>query len=140
MPQAIAADCAPGKQSPSRQTRSSAPIVWPCVITDPWRTWRNCKRAPSTHSTRSAAGPRNCLLCQLNADATGVPLIAGPVEATAIGNAALQAVSLGELGSLHQARDLIRRCAEVTVYEPAPRVQWDEAYARFASLLEANRA
>jgi rhamnulokinase len=80
-------------------------------------------------------GTKNCLLCQLTADATGVPLIAGPVEATAIGNAALQAVALGEIGSLHQARDLIRRCAEVTTYEPAGGRGWDDAYACFIQLL-----
>jgi rhamnulokinase len=84
-------------------------------------------------------GTRNCLLCQLTADATGVPLTAGPVEATAIGNAALQAVALGELGSLRQARDLIRRCAEVTTYEPTPSSRWDGVYARFSKLLEAGR-
>ena len=84
-------------------------------------------------------GTKNCFLCQLTADATGVPLIAGPVEATAMGNAALQAVALGELGSLHQARDLIRRCAEVATYESTADPQWDEVYARFSRLLEADR-
>ena len=80
-------------------------------------------------------GTKNCLLCQLTADATGVPLIAGPVEATAIGNAALQAVATGQFSSLAQARAAIRRCAEVMTYEPAGGQQWVDAYARFTRLL-----
>ncbi len=62
-------------------------------------------------------GTKNCLLCQFTADACGVPLVAGPVEATALGNAALQAVTLGDLASLDEARGVIRRCAEVAVYD-----------------------
>jgi len=80
-------------------------------------------------------GSRNNLLCQFTADAVGVPVIAGPVEATAIGNAALQAMATGQFGSLAQARAAIRRCAEVVTYEPTGRQHWDDAYARFTRLL-----
>ena len=80
-------------------------------------------------------GTKNCLLRQLTADATGVPLIAGPVEATAVGNAGLQAVATGQFSSLAQARAAIHRCAEVMTYEPAGGQQWDDAYARFTRLL-----
>lgn len=80
-------------------------------------------------------GTRNCLLCQLTADAVGVPLIAGPVEATAMGNAAMQAVATGELDSPLEARGLIRRCAQSATYEPGDRRPWDAAYGRFVNLL-----
>lgn len=84
-------------------------------------------------------GSRNQLLCQLTADACGVPVVAGPVEATAIGNAALQAVTLGDLPSLAAARALIRDAFAVTVYEPTvtahSRAAWDEAYRRFQQQL-----
>jgi len=84
-------------------------------------------------------GSRNQLLCQLTADACGVPVVAGPVEATAIGNAALQAVTLGDLPSLAAARALIREAFAVTVYEPtvttSSRAAWDEAYLRFQQQL-----
>lgn len=74
-------------------------------------------------------GTQNRLLCQLTADATGHPVVAGPVEATAIGNLIVQAIALGDLGSLAQGRELIRRSFEVVTYEPAAnRAQWDAAY------------
>ena len=76
-------------------------------------------------------GTQNRLLCQLTADATGRQVIAGPVEATAIGNVIVQAIALGQLGSLAQGRDLIRRSFDVVSYEPAAeRSRWDEAYER----------
>ena len=76
-------------------------------------------------------GTQNRLLCQLTAHATGRQVIAGPVEATAIGNVIVQAIALGQLGSLAQGRELIRRSFEVVTYEPAPdRSHWDEAYER----------
>lgn len=81
-------------------------------------------------------GSRNRLLCQFTADAIGLPVIAGPVEATAIGNAVLQAVALGDLGSLHEAREVVRRSFDVEVYEPGPRAAWDAAYQRFEQRLQ----
>jgi rhamnulokinase len=79
-------------------------------------------------------GTKNQLLCQLTADAIGLPVIAGPVEATALGNAALQAVALGDLGDLAEARRAIRRGAEMVVYTPKPGRGWEEAYERFVAL------
>ena len=52
-------------------------------------------------------GVRNELLCQFTADACGIPVVAGPVEATAIGNAAMQAIAVGELSNLQEARALV---------------------------------
>jgi rhamnulokinase len=75
-------------------------------------------------------GARNRLLCQWTADATGLPVLAGPEEATAIGNLAVQALALGELGSLDEARQVIRASFEPTIYEPGDREPWDEAAAR----------
>jgi rhamnulokinase len=54
-------------------------------------------------------GARNDTLCQLTADATGLPVIAGPIEATTIGNLIVQAIALGELSSLAEARALVAR-------------------------------
>ncbi len=80
-------------------------------------------------------GSQNRRLCQLTADATGRPVIAGPVEATAIGNAVVQAMALGQLASLAEAREVIRNSFELITYEPRASAQWDEAYARFVRLL-----
>ena len=80
-------------------------------------------------------GSQNQLLCQFAADATGLPVIAGPVEATAIGNIAVQAVATGQLASLDEARQVIRRSFDVVAYEPGDSAPWDEAYERFEKLV-----
>lgn len=80
-------------------------------------------------------GSQNKLLCQFAADATGLPVIAGPVEATAIGNIAVQAVATGQLTSLDEARQVIRRSFDVVTYEPGESASWDEAYERFEKLV-----
>ncbi len=78
-------------------------------------------------------GANNRLLCRLTAGATGLPVRAGPVEATAIGNVAVQAIAAGELASVAEARELIARSFPVATYEPAG--EWAEARARFASIV-----
>ncbi len=80
-------------------------------------------------------GSQNRLLCQFAADATQLPVVAGPVEATAIGNIAVQAITVGELASLDEARQLIRSSFDVTLYETGDSDRWDEAYESFLSLL-----
>ena len=79
-------------------------------------------------------GAKNSLLCQFTADASQLPVVAGPVEATALGNVAVQAVATGYLGSLDEARMLIRQDADVMTYEAGGGDRWDEAYARFDKL------
>lgn len=67
-------------------------------------------------------GSRNALLCRLTADRLGVPVVAGPVEATAIGNVLVQARALGAIsGDLESLRDLVRRTTPLVVHEPATR-------------------
>lgn len=78
-------------------------------------------------------GCRNRLLCQLTADAAGRPLLAGPVEATALGNLVVQAMSLKELASLAQGRELIAGSFPIQLFEPHS--DWSEPRARFATLL-----
>ena len=66
-------------------------------------------------------GSQNSLLCRLAADATGIPVMAGPVEATAIGNIMVQQIALGTIASIAEGRALVRRTCDVKRYEPAPR-------------------
>jgi rhamnulokinase len=80
-------------------------------------------------------GTKNALLCQLTADALGLPVVAGPVEATALGNIAVQSVTMGELVSLDEARQLVRSSCDVVTYEPAERQGWHEAITLFDSLV-----
>ena len=73
-------------------------------------------------------GSKNTLLCQYAADATGIPVEAGPVEATALGNVLLQAVAAGRLTGMGEARELARRSVTLSAYEPqASKAAWAEA-------------
>ena len=74
-------------------------------------------------------GARNELLCQLTADACGLPVVAGPVEAAAIGNILIQARALGALeGGLSDLRALVRHTQVLRRYEPRDHAcDWDRA-------------
>ncbi|MBQ4050577.1 MAG: rhamnulokinase [Oscillospiraceae bacterium] len=76
-------------------------------------------------------GIKDTLLCRLAADAVGAKVLAGPAEATATGNAAVQFISLGELKDLWDARATIARSIDLKVYEPADTASWDAHYARY---------
>jgi rhamnulokinase len=80
-------------------------------------------------------GTKNRLLSQLTADATDRMVVTGPVEATAIGNVLMQAIGLGHLGSLAEAREVVRNSFEVEEYHPGNREGWDEAYAKLLELI-----
>ncbi|MFD0903491.1 rhamnulokinase [Actinomadura sediminis] len=76
-------------------------------------------------------GSRNELLCRLTADACGLPLVAGPVEATALGNVLVQARAHGIVGSLAEMRGLVAATQPLRRYEPsADTGRWDEAAER----------
>jgi rhamnulokinase len=80
-------------------------------------------------------GARNRLLCGLTADLLGRPVLAGPVEATALGNVLVQARAVGELGSLADMRAVAAASADPTVFEPAAdRAAADAGYERFLVL------
>jgi rhamnulokinase len=79
-------------------------------------------------------GSQNTLLCQLTADVCNRPVLAGPVEATAIGNVLVQALGLKLIGSLAEAREVVRRSFEVKTYEPRQPDAWQGPYARFQEL------
>jgi rhamnulokinase len=81
-------------------------------------------------------GSRNRLLNQFTADATGRSVIAGPVEATALGNIAMQMLATGAVGSLDEARQIIERSFPVERFEPVEPDRWDLQYARFLEFVE----
>jgi rhamnulokinase len=80
-------------------------------------------------------GIQNTLLCQLIADATGLQVQAGPVEATALGNILVQAIANGDIGNLSEAREVVRASTPIQTYDPNPSAIWDDAYARFLKLV-----
>lgn len=75
-------------------------------------------------------GAHNELLCQLTADATGRPVVAGPVEATATGNVMVQALARGHVSSLREIREIISRSVDLRHYDPHPSPAWEEAERR----------
>lgn len=79
-------------------------------------------------------GAHNSMMNQLTADATGIPVFAGPTEATAIGNILMQAKALGKVNSLAEIREIAGNSFEVIKYTPSPKLNWDEAYERFEKL------
>ncbi len=83
-------------------------------------------------------GAQNDLLNQLTADATGLRVLAGPVEATALGNLALQMVGTGAVASLEEARELIAASFPARVFEPRPSAEWEEAYRKFQAILHSK--
>ncbi|MCL2096855.1 MAG: rhamnulokinase, partial [Oscillospiraceae bacterium] len=76
-------------------------------------------------------GTQETLLCQYTADACNIPVYAGPVEATAAGNIAVQMMSQGEISGLGEAREIIADSFDVALYEPKSAALWNDAYDRY---------
>ena len=81
-------------------------------------------------------GSRNKLLSQMTANATGKVVIAGPSEATAIGNIMLQAKSAGLVKSLQEIRDMVAKTVDTESYRPSDTEVWNEAYKKFLDVLQ----
>ena len=79
-------------------------------------------------------GSRSAILNQFTADSCQRPVIAGPVEATALGNLLVQVRASGELASLTEMRDVIRQSSGVTTCRPGNPAAWEDASGRFAAL------
>ena len=115
-----------------------------CILDSLALAYRRALLAAQSLSGRHAdvvhvvgGGSRNELLCQLTADALGLPVVAGPAEATALGNVLVQARSLGAApGSLDGMRALLRSsgCLSLRSYSPAGDVAVWEAAARRAGV------
>ncbi|MCU1293059.1 MAG: rhaB, partial [Bryobacterales bacterium] len=81
-------------------------------------------------------GSKNELLNQFAADATGKRVLAGPVEATALGNIAMQMLATGATASLQESRVVVDRSYQTIVYEPGDTVCWDERVEIFEQYCE----
>jgi rhamnulokinase len=141
MPQAIAAYCArtgqPVPQTPGAYTRTvleSLAMKYRYVL----EQLGALAGARFQQIRVIGGGCRNALLNQFTADATGCRVMAGPAEATALGNIAMQMVGIGAVGSIDDARDLIARSFPFEVYEPADPAPWDRAYSAFRTLCQKN--
>src|SRR5262249_41220471 len=85
-------------------------------------------------------GARNRLLNQFNADAAGRTVVAGPAEATALGNIALQMLATGAAASLDDSRAIVERSFPTERFEPHGADRWNQQYARFLEYVELTCA
>ena len=91
---------------------------------------------PYAHIRIVGGGSRNRLLNQFTADATGRTVLAGPVEATALGNIAMQLLATGTVRSLAEARGIIEQSFPVERFDPVATDRWTGHYSRFQEYRE----
>jgi rhamnulokinase len=85
-------------------------------------------------------GSRNALLSQMVADACNRVVVAGPAEATVLGNVMMQAIATGHISDFRQGRSAVAESCECQTYEPHHSAAWDEAFVRFERLTNRHRA
>lgn len=140
MPARIAAFC--------RRTRQKAPATRGAVMRTIYESlalrYRDVLGKLEQLSGRSldvlhivGGGVRDTTLNQFTADALQRPVVAGPVEATALGNVLVQMIASGDLASLEEGRALVRRSFPTRTFEPGDAAPWQAAYGRFQELESA---
>ena len=138
MPSAIAEYCRqtgqPTPRDPAAFTRTileSLALKYRSVL----ESLERLTGASYTHLRIVGGGSRNRLLNQITADAIGRPVVAGPVEATALGNVALQMLATGAVSSLSEARAIVDRSFPTERFEPRNAELWSRQYQRFQAYL-----
>jgi len=139
MPGAISAFCRrtgqPDPDSPGAFTRcalESLALEYRSVLEE----LKQLDAPPVSRIHIIGGGTKNKLLCRMAAEATGLPVFAGPAEATGIGNILVQAVSIGHLDSIGAAREVVRGSFDLEKYEPENTPAWNSAYEKFLELKE----
>lgn len=80
-------------------------------------------------------GTKDSFLCRMTANSLGIPVIAGPTEATALGNILLQLIALGDIKNIDEGRALIRSQEIVREYKPDDVEEWKKAYKKFNAVM-----
>jgi rhamnulokinase len=135
MPARIAAACRAAGQVPPESPAETVRCVLDSLALGHRRAVLSVQRLSGRHADvvhMVGGGARNELLCQLTADACGLPVVAGPAEAAAIGNVLVQARALGAVaGGLEGMRALIRETQPLKRYEPSgPAAIWESTAQR----------
>jgi rhamnulokinase len=140
MPDAICAVCKDTRQkSPEaigefvRCILESLALKYRCVLD----MLRQSSPHPINRLHVIGGGAHNRMLCQFTANATGLPVIAGPAEATAIGNIMVQAMSSGHVANLSEMRAVVRNSFELVDYAPQDVSHWNSAYERFRDICDS---
>lgn len=142
MPAAILAYCQnSGQKIPQTQGEIIRVVLESLALRYRWTFERLCILQECTYDTLYivGGGTQNQLLCQFTADAIGHPAVAGPIEGAAMGNILLQAVAIGELASITEARQIIQTSCDVAYYQPNFQRQdeWQVAMNKFNQLVAA---
>ena len=138
MPEAIRRYCLnTGQKAPRRQADFARGICESLVLK--YRSVLDEIRLISPRPIRKihviGGGSKNRLLCQFTANATGLPVFAGPSEATSAGNIMIQARACGSIPSLDRMREVICDSFDVDLYEPVGTNRWEKAYERFKQVV-----
>lgn len=138
MPEAIAAFCARTGQSAPESPGAYARVIFESLALK-YRVVKESLARVSGQPIHKVyvvgGGSQNHLLNQFAADAMNCTIIAGPVEATSIGNIIMQLYALGEIKSLSEGRAVVRRSFETRIFQPEDTRAWDDAFARFQKIL-----
>lgn len=81
-------------------------------------------------------GTKDGFLCQMAADSLGIPVVAGPAEATALGNVMLQLTALGDIKNIDEGRALIKEQEKLCQYNPENTAEWKKAYSNFCTAIQ----
>lgn len=142
MPKAIVAYCEGTSQSPPEDRGTIVRVALEGLALK----YKDALRRLETVTSRKievlhivGGGGRNELLSQFTANATGIPVLTGPFEATSMGNMLAQMVGTGEIDSTAQGRALLRRSLDLTEYMPEDVSGWDEAYEKYQSVVGRNK-
>ena len=137
MPKRIADYCVESGQMPPDGIGETVRCALESLALQYRKTLRELQRLTGDHIEQLhivGGGSQNRLLNQFTANATGVPVITGPVEATALGNVIVQAIASGELRSLEAAREMIGKSFKLETFEPQEGDLWNSAAERFLKL------
>lgn len=139
MPEKIRAWCertdqaVPGKKGTILRIATESLALKYRVVYDRIRAMAG-REFPRLHA--GGGGIQNELLSQATANALGIEVVAGPVEATSCGNLITQMIGTGNLPDFAAGRELVRKSFEFRTFTPADGEAWDAAFARFTSLLQ----
>jgi rhamnulokinase len=137
MPERIAAYCRETSQSVPETPGEFVRTCLESLALLYQRTLQNLAKLGSTRIERLhvlGGGSQNDLLNQFTADACGVRVLAGPVEATALGNVLVQAITAGDIPSLAEGRAVLGRSVELREFHPGEASGWIQAHERFDKL------
>jgi len=139
MPQAIADFCFKTGQTPPESHGEYIRCIFESLAMK-YRLTLDSIRAVSANTIEIihiiGGGANNELLCQYSANALGLPVMAGPTEATAIGNILLQAKALEVVHSLDEIRGMVGRSFETKLFLPQEANLWEEQLARFRQIVD----